>query len=100
MQALLKNKAKEEKLRAKISEYVANQKIIREKRKFFSGKEVYDVAVSYIQGYTAKLVSEIKAEKKITFYHGSTDETHAVHEEIFDISVSNMSASWILCVFR
>lgn len=62
-----------------------------EKEKYFHTEEIYDIAISYIQGYNAKFVAQhINAKKKIMFYHGSTDETHNLHEEImpcFDIIV-------------
>ena len=62
-----------------------------EKENYFHSEEIYDVAISYIQGYNAKFVAKhINAKKKIMFYHGSTDETHNLHEEImpyFDVIV-------------
>ena len=82
---IFKNQSKADGIRAKISEYIASEKIKYEKKRHFTGGERYDVAVSYIQGWTAKLVAEsIDAKRKIMFFHGSTDETHAVHEQIFD----------------
>ena len=44
----------------------------------------YDVAIVYIQGYTADIVAKrINADRKYVFYHISTDEAHEFHEEIF-----------------
>ena len=52
-------------------------------RHYFSGSERYDTAVSYIQGYTAQSVARyVKAEHKVMFFHNSTDDHHALHEEI------------------
>lgn len=69
----------------RLSEYIAEQKIKYEKKRYFSDGRRYDVAVSYIQGYTAKLVADcIEAERKIMFFHGSTDENHSLHESILD----------------
>lgn len=79
----LKNRADD--IKRKLAEYVADQKILYEKIHFFSDGRKFDVAVSYIQGYPAKLVANcVDADRKIMFFHGSTDETHALHESIFD----------------
>ncbi len=64
-------------------DYIVHKKISLEK-KLFSNDEPYDVAVSYIQGFTAALVSNIPAKRRIVFFHGSTDELHELHEECFD----------------
>ncbi|MBQ9880328.1 MAG: glycosyltransferase, partial [Clostridia bacterium] len=46
--------------------------------------ESYDIAVSYIQGQTARFVADnVKADRKIVFYHGSTDARHDLHEAVF-----------------
>ena len=53
-----------------------------EKERYFSDDVEYDLAVSYIQSYTAKFVDEnVKAKRKVMFYHGSTDEFHDVNEK-------------------
>lgn len=76
---------KAETTKSKLGEYIADEKIRYEKKRFFSDEKRYDVAVSYIQGYPAKLVANcVDADRKIMFFHGSTDETHALHESIFD----------------
>lgn len=65
--------------------YLNLAKMQYEKEHYFRDEEEYDVAISYIQGYTAQFVAEyIKAKKKIMFYHGSTDETHELHEKIME----------------
>lgn len=67
----------------KLHRYIAEGKLAYQKRFFADGKR-FDVAVAYIQGWTAKLVAEgVQADRKYMFFHGSTDETHALHEEIF-----------------
>lgn len=68
----------------KLETYVADRQMQYEKEHWFSDGITYDVAVSYIQGPTAQFVEKyIPAKKKIVFFHGSTDENHALHEEIF-----------------
>lgn len=58
-------------------------KMSYEREHYFENEEEYDIAVSYIQGYTAQFVAEyVKAKKKILFYHMSTDEVHDIHERI------------------
>ena len=53
-----------------------------EKEHYFSDDVEYDIAISYIQSYTAKFVVEnVKAKRKVMFYHGSTDEFHEVNEK-------------------
>lgn len=65
----------------KIAEYINKAQMMYEKKAYFRDQEEYDIAISYIQGYTAKFVAEyINAKKKIMFYHVSTDENHEIHE--------------------
>ena len=65
--------------------YLNEAKMQYEKEHYFRDEEEYDVAISYIQGYTAQFVAEyIRAKKKIMFYHGSTDETHELHDKIME----------------
>ena len=60
------------------------ERIKYEKKHYFSDDTEYDVAVSYIQGYTSKMVSDnVKATKKVLFYHDSTDSLHSIHNEVF-----------------
>ena len=68
----------------KLETYVADRQMQYEKEHWFSDGITYDVAVSYIQGPTAQFVERfVPAKKKIVFFHGSTDENHALHETIF-----------------
>lgn len=67
----------------KLKQYIVNKQIEFEKRHYFSDDTFYDVAISYIQGYTAKSVAEnIKAKRKVMFYHDSTDSLHKLHCEV------------------
>lgn len=85
LSSLFGHKDKEETIKSKLGEYIAIQKIQYEQEHFFSDGKKYDVAISYIQGYPAKLVADcVNADRKIMFFHGSTDENHALHESIFD----------------
>ena len=68
----------------KLEKYVTDRQMQYEKKHWFSDGTTYDIAVSYIQGPTAQFVEKyIPAKKKIVFFHGSTDESHALHETIF-----------------
>ncbi|MBQ6023503.1 MAG: glycosyltransferase [Clostridia bacterium] len=68
----------------KLETYVADRQMRYEKKRWFPDGTAYDVAVSYIQGPTAQFVEKyIPAKKKIVFFHGSTDENHALHETVF-----------------
>jgi len=72
-----------EKLQIKETIYHNACQMKYEKEHYFTGKTVYDIAISYIQGYTAEFVNKcVKARKKIVFYHGSVDEKHELHEKI------------------
>lgn len=80
---ILKLKNLSEFFQKKLVDYINQSQMEYEKKHYFNKQETYDVAVSYIQGYTAKFVAQyIDAKKKVMFYHGSTDETHELHEEI------------------
>lgn len=82
LQKLLKMDTK--KTEEKIRNYIIKSQIKYEKKHYFSDNVEYDVAISYIQGYTAKMVADnIKAKKKVLFYHDSTDSLHKLHNEVF-----------------
>ena len=67
----------------KLKQYIVKKQIKFEKRHYFSEEQSYDIAISYIQGYTAKAVAEnVKATRKVMFYHDSTDSLHQLHCEI------------------
>lgn len=79
---LLGKKEKTEKFNKKLSEKIVNWSMDYEKKRFFDS-EKYDIAIAYVQGYTALFVAEcVKADKKFVFFHTSVDELHKVHEKI------------------
>lgn len=79
----------------RLRDYIAECQMRYEKKRFFSDGITYDLAISYIQGYHAKFVANyIDADRKVMFYHGSTDSLHTVHEECMG------AFSSIYCVTR
>ena len=67
----------------KLTNYIVKKQIEFEKSNYFREDNCYDVAISYIQGYTAKSVAEnINATRKVMFYHDSTDSLHELHAEL------------------
>lgn len=63
--------------------YIVDNQIKYEKKNCFAKLPKYDIAISYIQGYTAKsMLENINAEKKVMFYHDSTDSLHDLHNEL------------------
>lgn len=82
LQLLLKIKYSQ-KTKQKLDDYIVSSQMKYEKEHYFSDDVEYDLAVSYIQSYTAKFVDEnVKAKRKVMFYHGSTDEFHDVNEKV------------------
>ena len=70
-------------IQSKIVSYLNDSRMEYERKHYFKDNTEFDVAISYIQGYTARFVAKyVKAKKKVMFYHGSTDETHELHEEV------------------
>ena len=68
---------------AKARDYITDKQFEYEKKHYFSNRDNYDIAVSYIQGYTAAFVAEnVNAKKKVMFYHDSTDSLHELHDEV------------------
>ena len=71
-----------QKTKQRLNDYIVSAQMKYEKEHYFSDDVEYDLAVSYIQSYTAKFVDEnVKAKRKVMFYHGSTDEFHDVNEK-------------------
>lgn len=75
-----KNKANEindileEKIRCDAMEY---------ERKTYFADAHYDIAVAYVQGYVSLFVDKcINADKKIVFYHTSTNDTPEIHNAV------------------
>lgn len=72
-----------QKTKQKLNDYIFSSQMKYEKERYFSDDVEYDLAVSYIQSYTAKFVDEnVKAKRKVMFYHGSTDEFHDMNEKV------------------
>lgn len=68
------NSILEEKIRQDAMQY--------EKKTYFVNAH-YDVAVAYVQGYVALFVDKcISANKKILFYHTSTNDTPEIHNTV------------------
>ncbi len=77
-------KKKKEEFNVKLRNTIIKYGMNYEKKRFFSS-EKYDIAIAYVQGYTAFFVAEcVNADKKFMFYHTSADEFHNVHEKIID----------------
>ena len=63
--------------------YIVKRKTNYEKKHY---KEIlnqkYDIAISYLQGYTCKFTYDcVKADKMICFFHNSTDALPDIHKE-------------------
>ena len=70
-----------EKRLQKLNQYINQSQMRYERKHYFSDNTEYGLAISYIQSYTAKFVDEnVKAKRKVMFYHGSTDEHHDINE--------------------
>lgn len=70
------NNILEEKIRQKAMEY--------ERRTYFASAH-FDIAVAYVQGYVALFVDScIDADKKIVFYHTSTNENPEINGKIIN----------------
>lgn len=89
-----------EDIKNKLNDYIVSEQFKFEKENYFADDSEYDVAVSYIQSHTAKFVAEnIKAKRKIMFYHGSKDEFHEInqtvmkeYEKIYCVSKGSLQA--------
>ena len=73
---------KAEQYKSKLTGYIRSEMMDAEMNGYLSGKH-FDVAISYIQGYNADILERVEADKKYVFYHGSTDEAHEFHENLF-----------------
>ncbi len=66
----------------KLADEIRRRSMEYEQKTYFEGKH-YDIAIAYVQGYTALFVAQyVNADKKFVFYHTSTDDMHALHEEL------------------
>ena len=84
---IILNKALGRKEKAVSLEHELTNKILDgmmqyEKKTYFAS-EKYDIAMAYVQGYTALFVDKcIDADKKLIFFHTSVDEMHDMHKSI------------------
>ena len=70
-------------LREKQLDYIVKRQYDFERCRYFADRPHFDVAVAYLQGHTAGFVDKvIDADRKIVFFHNSTDSNHALHERI------------------
>ncbi len=76
------NKEKQEKAKTELAEKIIADSMQYEHRAYFKDSH-YDIAVAYVQGYEALFVRQhINADRKIVFFHTSTDDHHELHEQI------------------
>mgnify|MGYP003289122094 CR=1 FL=1 len=79
---VLGRKSKADSLERELSDKILEDAMRYEQRTYFLSKK-YDIAMAYVQGYTALFVDKcIDAEKKIIFFHTSVDEMHDMHKSI------------------
>lgn len=80
---MFKRKKIEEKAHEKIVACINKQQMEYERKNYFNENIEYDVAIAYIQGYTAQFVAQyVSAKKKVMFYHGSKDDNHELHGKV------------------
>ena len=78
---LLKREKWEKDIHQKMVTYMNESQMKYEQKHYFNNDEEYDIAISYISGFTAKFVVKyVQAKKKIMFYHLSVDDRHELHE--------------------
>lgn len=79
---IFKRKEKAELLNLKLADRIREDSMKYEKKTYFLSKK-YDIAVAYVQGYTALFVDKcVNADKKMIFFHTSVDELHDMHKSI------------------
>ncbi len=68
----------------KLSEWICKKSMQYEQKIYFASTK-YDIAMAYVQGYTALFVDKyISADKKLIFFHTSVDEMHDMHESVLE----------------
>lgn len=83
--AIFNMKKKRAEVHQKLVDYINEAQMKYEKGHHFRDNADYDVAVAYIQGYTAKFVADyILAKKKVMLFHSSFDENHDLHQKIME----------------
>ena len=79
---ILGNDTKEKELNKLLADKIRKDSMEYEHKTYFS-KNHYDIAIAYVQGFTAEFVAKyINADKKIVFFHTSTDDHHDLHKRI------------------
>ncbi len=78
---LLGRKELLKKLKDNLTDLIREYSMSYEKKAFFADKK-YDIAIAYAHGYPAYFVADyVKADKKIIFFHVSTNELPEVHKK-------------------
>lgn len=79
---LIKNKNGIEYIERLTRDYVVKKKTDYEKKHYDVLNRKYDIAISYLQGFTCKFTEDcIDADTKVCFYHNSTDALPDIHKE-------------------
>ena len=79
---ILGNNTNEKELNKLLADKIRKDSMEYEHKTYFS-KNHYDIAIAYVQGFTAEFVAKyINADKKIVFFHTSTDDHHDLHKRI------------------
>lgn len=80
--ALIKNKNGIEYIGRLSRDYIVKKKTDYEKKHYDVLNRKYDIAISYLQGFTCKFTEDcIDADTKVCFYHNSTDALPDIHKE-------------------
>lgn len=79
---IAKKKEKVDSLNRELADKIREDAMLYEQKTYFTSKK-YDIAMAYVQGYTALFIDKcIDANKKIIFFHTSVDELHDMHKSI------------------
>lgn len=79
---IIGKKDKANRINGILEEKIRQDAMRYEKETYFNNSH-YDIAVAYVQGYVALFVDKcINADKKILFYHTSTNDTPEIHNAV------------------
>lgn len=79
---ILGKKDKAEALEKELADRIREDSMRYEQKTYFSSGK-FDIAIAYVQGYTALFVDKfINADEKIIFFHTSVDELHDMHKSL------------------
>ncbi len=94
---------------AKLTDLIREYSMSYEQKTYFTDKK-YDIAIAYAHGYPAYFVADyVNADKKIIFFHVSTNELPEVHEKFIDKfdkvaavhdGQKNLISEWYPCLSR